>query len=68
MNTLADFQAVKKDTFLDKALVNPTKKQWKGVRNTYGGVKMFLHIETRKVDKEVCFFFTIDKYIDLLSN
>lgn len=52
METLAQFQAIKKDTFLDRTLVNPSKKQWTKIKNGVGATKMFLHIETRNVETE----------------
>jgi hypothetical protein len=53
MNYLGSYLATNKDTFLGRTLVNPTRKLWGHVKNTVGGVKMFLHLDAREIENAV---------------
>lgn len=50
MNFLGEYLAVKKDTFLGSYVGEPSKKLWKGFKNTLGGVKRFLTFEAHEVE------------------
>ena len=59
MNFLGEYLAVKKDTFLGSYVGEPSKKLWKGFKNTLGGVKRFLTFEAHEVENAVPIFYQI---------